>query len=74
MYEITMGESSDFTIPNMEFRGTPLGIDVIKVVETGILPVINTAIASRKAGGGMIGAGVARAPLPMFINAIKAFR
>jgi hypothetical protein len=73
MYQITMGESPDFTIPNMEFRGTPLGIDVLKVVDTGILPVINTAIASRKAGGGMIGAGVARAPLPMFIEALKAF-
>lgn len=74
MYDITMGESPDFTIPNMEFRGTPLGIDVLKVVETGILPVINTAIASKKAGGGMIGAGVARAPLPMFVKALQAFK
>lgn len=71
MYDICLGESAMFAIPNLDFRGSPLGIDIIKVVETGCLPVINTAIASKKAGGGMVGAGVARAPMPMFKEAIK---
>lgn len=71
MYDICLGESAMFAIPNLDFRGSPLGIDIVKVVETGSLPVINTAIASKKAGGGMVGAGVARAPMPMFKEAIK---
>lgn len=73
MYEITIGESEVYVIPNLEFRGSPTGIDIVKVVETGIQPVINTAIASAKAGGGMIGAGVSRAPMKMFVDALKAF-
>jgi hypothetical protein len=73
MYEITIGESEVYVIPNLEFKGTPTGIDIVKVVETGIQPVINTAIASAKAGGGMIGAGVSRAPMKMFVDALKAF-
>lgn len=73
MYEITLSESKDYTIPNLEFRGIPTGIDCIKVVKSGSLPVINTAIASKKAGVGMIGAGVARAPMPMFIEALNTF-
>ena len=73
MYEITIGESEVYVIPNLEFRGSPTGIDIVKVIETGIQPVINTAIASAKAGGGMIGAGVARAPMKMFVDALKAF-
>lgn len=72
MYEICLGESSMFTIPNLDFRGSPLGIDVMKVVESGTLPVINTAIASKKAGGGMVGAGLARAPIKMFVEALKS--
>lgn len=71
MYEICLGESGMYTIPNVDFKGSPLGIDILKVVESGTLPVINTAIASKKAGGGMVGAGVALAPLKMFIDAIK---
>lgn len=73
MYEITMGESQSFTIPNLEFRGTPLGIDIRKVVQTGIQPIINTAIASKVAGGGMIGAGVAKAPSKLFEEAMVTF-
>lgn len=73
MYDITLSESRDYTIPNLEFRGTPTGIDITKVVKTGSQPVINTAIASKKAGVGMIGAGVARAPMSMFIEALNLF-
>lgn len=71
MYDICLGDSAMFAVPNLDFRGSPLGIDIVKVIETGSLPVINTAIASKKAGGGMVGAGVARAPMPMFKEAIK---
>jgi hypothetical protein len=73
MYEITMGENNYFTMPNLDFRGTPTGIDIRKVVETGITPAINTAIASNEAGVGMIGAGVASAPFEMFEQALVAF-
>lgn len=72
MYEITVGENGHYAMPTLDFRGTPLGIDIRRVVETGITPAINTAIASNKAGVGMIGAGVAKAPLLMFERALMA--
>ncbi|MGZ9226747.1 MAG: DUF1116 domain-containing protein, partial [Anaerolineales bacterium] len=62
MYEITFSEHENFTIPALNFRGTPLGIDVRKVMETGILPRINTGIAHKEPGVGMVGAGILRAP------------
>lgn len=73
MYEICAAESQQYTIASFDFRGTPTGIDIRKVVETGITPAINTAIASREAGVGMIGAGVSRAPLEMFEKALLAY-
>ena len=73
MYEITQIEHKDFTIPSLGFRGTPLGIDVRRVMETGILPRINTGIAHRKPGIGMVGAGMLRAPKQCFENAFKEF-
>lgn len=73
MYEICYSENIHYTIPNLDFRGTPTGIDIRKVIETGITPVINTAIASKEAGVGMIGAGIAIAPLEMFEQALIAF-
>ncbi len=74
MYEITFAEHSGFTIPNLNFRGTPLGIDVRKVMETGILPRINTGIAHRKPGVGMVGAGILRAPVGCFREAFEALK
>jgi len=74
MYEITFSEHEGFTIPILNFRGTPLGIDVRKVMETGILPQINTGIAHRKPGFGMVGAGILRAPEPCFREAFEAIR
>jgi len=73
MYEICAGESEQFTIPNLDFRGSPIGIDVAKVVSTGITPIINTAIVSKQAGVGMIGAGVSRAPMAMFEQALLEY-
>jgi hypothetical protein len=63
MRHITIGASSAFTLACLDFAGTPAGIDVVRVVDTGILPVINTGIAHREAGIGQIGAGVTRAPM-----------
>jgi hypothetical protein len=74
MYEITFAEHPGFTIPALNFRGTPLGIDVRLVMETGILPKINTGIAHRKPGVGMVGAGILRAPEKCFADAFEAFR
>jgi hypothetical protein len=72
MYEITSDEHENFTIPALDFRGTPLGIDVRKVLETGILPQINTGIAHRLPGVGMVGAGILRAPEECFRAAFEA--
>jgi hypothetical protein len=74
MYKITAGEHPRFTIPMLGFRGTPLGIDVRRVVESGIEPVFNTGIAHRTAGVGQIGAGYGRAPLAAFQSAFEAIR
>lgn len=72
MYEITFSEHPNFTIPALNFRGTPLGIDVRRVMETGILPQINTGIAHKKPGAGMVGAGMLRAPDKCFHDAFQA--
>ena len=73
MYAITQTEHKDFTIPHLNFRGTPLGIDVRRVLETGLLPRINTGIAHKDPGIGMVGAGMLYAPEKCFINAFTAF-
>ncbi len=72
MAEITLGEHPHFRIPALDERGTPVGIDIRKVVETGITPLINTGIAGRAPGTGQIGAGVVRAPLACFEQALEA--
>jgi uncharacterized protein DUF1116 len=72
MGHITLGRNSAFTLPALNFGGTPAGIDARAVVDTGILPVINTGIAHRQAGVGQIGAGVTRAPLACFTQALCA--
>lgn len=71
MYEITLGEHALFRIPALDFRGTPVGIDARKVVETGIVPVIDTGIAHRAPGIGQIGAGFSRAPMECFVGALE---
>ena len=72
MAEISLGEHPHFRIPTLDERGTPVGIDVRRVVETGITPLINTGIAGRIPGTGQIGAGVVRAPLACFEAALAA--
>jgi hypothetical protein len=73
MYEITFSEHEGFTIPILNFRGTPLGMDIRKVMETGILPKINTGIAHKDPGIGGVGAGILRAPEKSFKDAFDAF-
>ncbi|MHA2175054.1 MAG: DUF1116 domain-containing protein [Candidatus Hodarchaeales archaeon] len=73
MYEITAGESKSFTIPVLNFRGTPTGIDIRRVVELSETPLINTGIAHKEAGIGQIGAGLTAAPLEMFNDSLVAF-
>lgn len=73
MYEITMAENEVYQIPVMDFRGTPTAIDVVKVVETGILPAINTGIAHKEPGVGMVGAGLVVPPAECFTDAFEAF-
>jgi len=74
MYEITYDEHEQFTIPALNFRGTPCGIDLRLVMETGILPQINTGIAHKNPGVGMVGAGILRAPEACFREAFEAFQ
>lgn len=72
MYEITLGESAHYRLPALDFRGTPTGIDVRLVMQTGILPQINTGIAHRRPGMGQIGAGLVKPPRVCFERAFEA--
>lgn len=72
MYAITAGEHSFFRVPYLGYRGTPVGIDLFRVLETGVLPVIDGGLAGRN--GGQIGAGILRAPLECFAAAADAYR
>src|SRR5262252_1461251 len=73
MLEITAGRHPHLLLPTLDGLGVPTGIDVRKVVETDLLPWINTGIAHRQAGVGQIGAGVVQAPLACFVQALEAF-
>jgi hypothetical protein len=70
--EICLGEHPHFRIATLDERGAPVGIDVQLVVETGVTPLINTGIAGRRAGTGQVGAGIVRAPLACFEQALLA--
>lgn len=73
MYEITYTEHKYFTIPYLDFRGTPTGIDIRKVIEKGILPRVNTGVAHKDPGVGQVGAGVVTPPANIFEDALVAF-
>jgi hypothetical protein len=73
MYEITVAEHIHFTIPPLDFRGSPTGIDLRKVVELGVTPRVNTGIAHKEPGVGQVGAGLVRPPMEIFEQAIIAF-
>lgn len=73
MYEITYAEHKYFTIPYMDFRGTPTGVDIRKVVEKNLLPRVNTGVAHKDPGVGQVGAGVVTPPANIFEDALVAF-
>jgi hypothetical protein len=70
MHEITLGENPRWTVPVLEFQGTPTGIDVSLVCRTGILPQINTGMAGKVAGVGQVGAGLVTPPAEIFPKAL----
>jgi len=73
MYEITTEESKAYKLPPLNFRGSPTGIDIRKVIETQVLPIINTGIAHKDPGVGQVGAGIVRPPMACFEQALEAF-
>ena len=73
MAEITLGPNPEWRLPTLDMDGVPVGIDIRKVLSTGVLPVINTAIANRLPGRGQIGAGVVHPPMACFEQALVAF-
>jgi hypothetical protein len=72
MLSITLGSNPAFTLPPLNFGGTPAGIDARLVADSGVMPIINTGIAHRKAGVGQIGAGITTAPMACFNEAVAA--
>jgi len=72
MYQLTLAENPAMAIPIMGFRGSPTGIDVLKVARTGWLPQINTGMAGRIAGTGQVGAGLVQPPQECFEKALSA--
>jgi hypothetical protein len=72
MLSITLGSNPAFTLPALNFSGTPAGVDARLVADSGVLPIINTGIAHKKAGVGQIGAGITTAPMECFTDALAA--
>ena len=73
MRKITVATHPTYRMPALGFVGTSIGIDIRKVVQTGITPIIDTAIAHKDPGYPKIGAGMVRAPLECFKKALIAF-
>ena len=71
LYDIVVGENSEYRIPYLKYRGTPTGIDIFKVVASGTVPVLDMGIGGKD--GGQIGAGIVSAPMNCFTKAIDAF-
>ena len=73
MYEITIAENMNYSQPVLNFRGSPTGIDIRKVIETNVLPAIDTGSVHKLAGIGQIGAGLTTPPIECFEKAVIAF-
>ena len=72
MLEITVTRNPGLSLPALDFAGAPCGIDVRKVVDTGIRPLVTTGIAHKEAGIGQIGAGIVRVPMACYTSALSA--
>lgn len=73
MHQITAGAHQVFTLPPLDFMPTAVGIDILKVVESNILPIINTGMAHKDAGVGQVGAGLVSPPMACFEKALEHF-
>jgi hypothetical protein len=73
MRQITTTRHPTYRMPALGFEGTSVGIDIRKVVQSGIAPIIDTGIAHREEGHAIIGAGLVRAPMDCFKRALTAF-
>jgi len=73
MRAISVGRSPDYLMPALNFEGAAVGVDIRKVVQTGVVPVIDTAIAHKEPGHGIIGGGIVRPPMECFAKALKRF-
>ena len=71
MYDITVAEETQYQLPTLNFRGTPIGIDIRQVVRQSLLPIINSGIAHRQPGIGQVGAGIVRPPMECFVEAVR---
>ena len=71
LYDIVVGENSEYRIPYLKYRGTPTGVDIFKVVATGTVPVLDMGIGGKD--GGQIGAGIVSVPMNCFTQAVEAF-
>ena len=74
MYAISVGKSPDFLMPALDFQGAAVGIDIRKVVQTNVVPVIDTAIAHKEPGHSIIGGGIVRPPFECFAKALARFK
>ena len=72
MQHVALARNPSLSLPNLDFAGTPCGIDIRKVVDNGIRPVLTTGIAHREAGVGQIGAGIVRTPMACYASAVLA--
>ncbi len=73
MSQICVGANPDLPVPNLDFKGAPTGIDILRVMDTGILPVINSGVAHRLSGIGQVGTGQATPPMDVINKAVRAF-
>ncbi len=73
MYKITMGRNEMWALPPLDFAGAPAGLDLLLMIESDILPAINTGIAHKEPGVGQVGAGLVEPPQECFDKAFEAF-
>lgn len=73
MYHVTVGRNPGMSLPALDFAPGPVGVDIRKVVDSGIRPVLTTGIAHKEAGVGQVGAGVVRVPMACYVQALEAF-
>jgi hypothetical protein len=73
MSQITSGRNPALAVPQWDLAGVLLGIDLRRVVQTGVLPMIDTATAHHDPGHRIIGAGVTRAPAACFTEALTTW-